>query len=242
MVGTSGFSTFETAKRLAPPAFRGGELVEGVDVEAGDSVPAVTELRRQALDQGAGPVAVGHQQAREQPAVPPDESRRLADADPRRDPEELSALNRSRNSDVDRQPDAAGSDGSDPPREDAGVQAELTDDVRGKRLLVEHHLNRGLVADEGVALRVAGNAHFLDAVLELGYRHQQRRRPVELPCRQVDIAGDRKDVADAHRDKPLEEVPQVVLVSDEASCEMRGNLEPDRRELLAHSQGRLDPP
>src|SRR5215831_1235554 len=144
---SSGSLTFKSAKRLAPPVFRSGELVECVDMEAGDSVPGVTELRSQALDQGVGPVAVVHQQAREQPAVPADEPRRLADSDPRCDPEEPSALNRARNSDVDRQLDAAGSNGSYPPGERTGVEAELTDDVRGKRLLVEHHLNRGLVAD-----------------------------------------------------------------------------------------------
>src|SRR5207244_1003997 len=133
------------------------------------------------LDQGAGPVAAVQEQARDQAALPADEPRRLADSDPRRDPKELPARNRPWNSDVDRQLDAAGPNGSDPPRDHAGVEAELADDVRRERLLVEHHLNRPLVADEGVALRVARDPNLFDPVSKLGHRAQERRRAVELP-------------------------------------------------------------
>src|SRR5207253_10409461 len=60
----------EAAKRLAPPAFRRRDIVERVDVEAGDPVLGVCDLRRQALDQGVRPVAASKQQAREETAVP----------------------------------------------------------------------------------------------------------------------------------------------------------------------------
>jgi hypothetical protein len=211
-------------------------------MEAADCGRWVGELRGQLLDQRAGAVAAAQEQAREQPAVPAQKSRRLTDSDPRRDAKELRARNRPGNPDVDGEPDAAGSDGSDPPRDHTGVEAELADDVRREGLLFEHHLNRGLIADEGVALRVAGDPNLFRALPELGHRHEQRRRAVELPCRQVRVAGDREDVADADREEPLEDVLQMLLVPDEASCEVRRNLEPGRRELLAQSQRRFEPP
>src|SRR5207249_1880021 len=142
-------SRLEPAKRLAPPAFRRRQLVEGVDVETGDLVPRVAELRRQALDQGTGPVAAAQEQAREQSAVATNEPRRLADSDSGGDPQELPARDGTGNPDVDGQADAALPDGADPPGDHTRVEAELADDVRRERLLVEHHLNRRLVADEG---------------------------------------------------------------------------------------------
>ena len=127
---------------------------------------------------------------------------------------------------MDRQPDTAGSDGSDPPVDDAGIEAELADDVGGKGLLVEHHLDRGLVADERVALRVAGDAHVSYAVLELGHLREQCRCAGEPSRRHVHIAGDHEEVADADSDEATEDLLQVLLVPDEASCEVRRNLEP----------------
>src|SRR5712691_10135966 len=144
--------------------------------------------------------------------MPAHESSRLTDSDPRRNSKEPGTRNRPGNSDVDWKPHPTGPDGSDPPRDHAGVEAELADDVRRERLLVEHHLDRGLVADEGVAFRVAGDAHLVDAVPELGHRREERGRAVELSRRQVHVAGDREDVADADREEPLEDLPQVLLV------------------------------
>src|SRR2546427_1833690 len=137
--------------------------------------------------------------------MPAHESRRLTDSDPRRNSKEPGTRNRPGNSDVDWKPHPTGSDGSDPPRDHAGVEAELADDVRRERLLVEHHLNRGLIADEGVALRVAGDSNLFHSVPELGHRSEQRRRAVELPRRQLHVAGDREDVADAEREELLED-------------------------------------
>ena len=68
-----------------------------------------------------------------------------------------------------------------------------------------------------MALRVAGDAHVVDAVPELWHRREQPHRAVELSCRPVDVAGDHEDVADAEFKEPLQNVPQVLLVSDEAS-------------------------
>src|SRR2546427_5398553 len=87
-------SRLEPAKRLAPPAFRRRQLVEGVDVEAGDLVPGIAELRRQALDQGTGPVAAAYEQARDQSPMATHEPRRLADSDPGGAPPELAARDR----------------------------------------------------------------------------------------------------------------------------------------------------
>src|SRR5712691_7757630 len=136
--------------------------------------------------------------------MPAHESSRLTDSDPRRNSKEPGTRNRPGNSDVDWKPHPTGSDRSDPPRDHAGVEAELADDVRRERLLVEHHLNRGLVADEGVALRVAGDPNLFDAVPEPCHRREQRGRAVELPRGQVHVAGDREDVANADREEPFE--------------------------------------
>src|SRR5438128_2609014 len=115
-------------------------------------------------------------------------------------------------------PAAAATDDSVPVRDDTDVEDDLAEDVRSERLDVVRHLKRGFAADEGVGLRVAADAHVVDAVPGLCHRREQPRRPVELFCRSVDVAGDREDVADAEREEPLQDVPQVLLVSDEASC------------------------
>src|SRR5437763_10272040 len=229
-------SRLKTAKTLASPALGRLELVERVDVEARDAARGIAELRRQALDQGGRAVAAWQQGAREEAAVPADEPSRLAHSDPRRDAKEPRARDRPRDSDEDRQSDAAGADGSDPPCDHAGVEAELADDVRRERLLLEHHLDRRLVADEGVALRVAGDAHLVDSVLELGHRFEQSGRAGELPRRHVHVAGNREDVADADRPQPPEDVPEVLLVPDETGRELRRISERRRHELLAETQ------
>src|SRR5205085_6694174 len=99
-------------------------------------------------------------------------------------------------------------DSPDPRANHRGIEGDLADDVRRERDLVEHRLDRGVVADERVTLGIAGDPDLLKPVTELRHRAEQRGGSVERPKRLIDVAGDDEHLVDPEsldaRDQLLE--------------------------------------
>src|SRR5207253_9974962 len=99
--------------------------------------------------------------------------------------------------DEDRQLGSALPYRADPPHDGRRIEAELADDVRRVVLLLEHRLDRLLVADERVALGVAGDAALAWAVPHRSHRLEQVGRALELAGRPRDVAGVHEHLVDS---------------------------------------------
>src|SRR5215207_10848355 len=99
----------------------------------------------------------------------PQEAGRLAQPDSQRGPQQLAIVHDPRYPDPDGQQRAALPHPADPGGDHVRVEGNLADDVGGHRLLLEHRLDGGLVADELMALRVARYADLAEAVAELAH-------------------------------------------------------------------------
>ena len=102
------------------------------------------------------------------------------------------------NADVDRQARPSLPDVLDPLRGDRRVEADLADDVRRELRLLEHRLDRRLVVDERVALRIPGDPHLGERASELVERLEQVDRAVEAPARLLGVARHDEHVPDRH--------------------------------------------
>jgi len=99
-------------------------------VEAGDAGVGLLDHLRQAIQQLVG-LELLRQEARDPAALVADEARRLGHPDLHRDPDELRVIHAAGQADPDRQRHPASADGTDPPGDRGGVEAELAHDVRG---------------------------------------------------------------------------------------------------------------
>src|SRR5918993_3529835 len=160
-----GLGRFDALQLLTPPRLGLAHLVEGVDVEPADVVPRVRERRGQSFYQAVGAVAPGRKEPDEPVTVLFEEPRRLPEAYAPRYPQEFLPAHSAGHPDVDRQLHAPRPYAPGPAGDGWRVEGYLTDDVGGVGLLLVHGLYRVLVADEGMALRVPGDADLVEAVV-----------------------------------------------------------------------------
>src|SRR5918995_3697933 len=83
---------FGALQHLTTPRLGPLHLVEGVDMEALDVAVGVRDAWLQAFDQTVGAVATGQEQLEKPVTLSVQETRRLAEADARGDPDELLAV------------------------------------------------------------------------------------------------------------------------------------------------------
>src|SRR5919109_2981057 len=173
-------STPKLLERLPAPALRALQFVEGVEVEAPDVRGGIPVAGREPADQRVGLERPHHE--RPQPrAVGAQEARGLAETDPHRDSQQLRVVDDAGQADPDRQARSARAHPRDPGADSLGFEADLTDDVGRHRRLLEHRLDRRLVADQVMALRIAGDAELREAAAHVVHRRQQLGRAVEPP-------------------------------------------------------------
>src|ERR1043166_7050319 len=209
-------------------------------MKAGDPVSRIFDVRPQSVDEGTGDEATAQKQARHHAAVPAKKARGLTDADPCGDPQEPRPTDGAGDPDVDREPDAAGADGGDPATNRLRLEAELADDVRRKRGFVVHRFDEFLVADEGVALRVARDPDCVEAATELANRGEQLECTRKPPGWFLHVAADDQCLAYPDLAQASQKLRQLSLVHDEASRQVGGDLKPAPRELLGELERPVD--
>jgi hypothetical protein len=126
-----------------------------------------------------------------------------------------------RHADPDRQVRAAPAYLSDPAGDHVGVEAELADDVGRHRRLGEHRADRLLVADQVVALRIAGDADPVEVRAPGPHRLEQLRRARELAGRVGGVAGEHEQLAHAAGVQPLEQLGQVSAIAHQPRRDVR---------------------
>jgi hypothetical protein len=126
---------------------------------------------------------------------------------------------------------------ADPVVDGVVVEADLAGDVRRVGLLLVHRLDGVLVADQGVALRVAGDADLLEAVPDLVHRPEQRCGALELAGGLRRVARHDEDVPNVSLAQPRQDLAELRPVPDEPRREVRGDLEALLREPLGQLQG-----
>src|SRR5919198_5054863 len=228
--------------RLLAPALRALDLVEGEDMQSGDAVVGPAEVRGEPLQQALRAVGARKQQPPSPAAVAPQEARGVAKTDAPGHPQELSGSHRPRQADVNGQLDAAVADAPDPRAYDLRREADLTDDVRRQRRLVEHRLDRRLVADEGMALGIAGDADLLERMPGLGHGGQQRRGSLELARGLSDVAGHDENLAKAELVEARKQLVQMAAVDDQPGRQVWDDAVAVRREALAERERGVDAP
>ena len=149
------------------------EVVEREDVEACEVRPFVVEALVEAFHERSR-VESAAERPPEPALVRPEEAQRVTDADPCRHADELRERNGAGKPDMDRELRPSVPHRFHPGCGHACVEADLADDVGRELLLGEHRLDRRVVRDERVALRVAGNADIPKRLSELGKSSQQR--------------------------------------------------------------------
>src|SRR5215203_1129582 len=167
-----------------------------------------------------GAVATGQEQLEQPVTLPVQVARRLAEADARADAYELLTVHVARHAYADRQFHAPRGHPPGPARDHPGIEADLADDVGGVGSLFVHGLDRHLVADLGMALRVAGDAHLIEIVPDLRHRFEQPGRVLKLPGMLIDVAGDDEGVFYAGLAQPLENFTQFRPVPDQPRREV----------------------
>src|SRR5215211_1169237 len=150
-----------------------------------------------------GTVATGQEQLEQRVTLPVQVARRLAEADARTDAYELLTVHVARRAYADRQFHAPRGHPPGPAPDHLRIEADLADDVGGVGRLFVHGLDRHLVADLGVALRVACDANLVEVVSDLRHRLEQPGRALELPCGLIHIPGDDEGVPYAGLAQPL---------------------------------------
>src|SRR5215204_926723 len=167
-----------------------------------------------------GAVAPGQEQLEQPVTLPGQVTRRLAQADARADAHQLLAVHVARHTDADRQFHAPRPHPAGPVRDHPGIEADLADDVGGVGSLFAHGLDRHLVADLRVALRVAGDAHLVEIVPDLRHRCEQSGCVLELPGVLIDVAGDHEGVSYSGLAQPLQDLTQFRPVPNEPRREV----------------------
>src|SRR5207248_1181436 len=95
--------------------------------------------------------------------------------------------------------------------------------------LVPHGLDRHIVMDERVALRVARDTYVGQTVIR-GQRGEQGERIAKLTRRLARVARDHEHVGDAGRLQRIEDLSKLHLVPDETRREMWDRLITELRE------------
>src|SRR5215211_4535388 len=167
-----------------------------------------------------GTVATGQEQLEQRVTLPVQVARRLAEADARTDAYELLTVHVARRAYADRQFHAPRGHPPGPAPDHPGIEADLADDVGGVGSLIVHGLDRDLVADLGVALRVTGDAHLVEVVPDLRHRGKQPGRALELSGGLIDVAGDDEGIPYAGLAQPLQDLIQFRPVTDEPRREV----------------------
>src|SRR4029453_10943408 len=90
--------------------------------------------------------------------------------------------------------------------------------------LFPHRLNRDVVRDKGVALRIAGDAHPLERPAHRGQFCQDSDGPDVLTCRWVHISRGYEDILHTDLESPLDEILQMRLVTQQPGKKMRYDL------------------
>ena len=133
-----------------------------------------------------------------------------------------------RYADLDGEVDATTSNFLYPLDDGVGVVAELGHDVRRERCLLLHRFGQDPIREEVVALRIAGDPHLFERVLDVGQRGQEFVCRVELPRRFLTVATRNEDVRDASLGETASDLGQVVLVPHVPRGDVRTHVEPAR--------------
>ena len=197
---------------------------------------------RELPDQRRGRVDARQREPPHPAAVRPQEARRLAQADLQRDLKQLAVATRSGHPDPDRQQGAAVAHAPNPGHDDVGLEADLADDVGRHRLLLEHRLDGGLVADHVVALRVARDPDLGKALAQLAHRREQGGGGLELAGGLARVPCDHEDVVHPRRPKAPHQPFQVTGVAHEAGRDVRRDRVAGRAQPLHQLEGRVKAP
>jgi hypothetical protein len=137
------------------------------------------------------------------------ETRGIDDPDPGRDAKQLRRVGNARHADVDGQLDLAAAHAAHPLLHDPRVEAEVAHDVGRDPPFVPHRLDRHVVVDEAVTLRIAGDADVVEVVFSAHHRLEERYRVGKFARRLARVAGDHKNAAHSHLLDRFEDLVKV---------------------------------
>ena len=171
--------------------------------------------------------------------MPGGEPGRVGHADLRRHLDQLGPVHRPRQSEQQRQGDAAPADPPDPLPQRRRIEAQVADDVGRMPPLVPHRLDGDIVLDLRVGLRVSGDADPGERAAQLGQVLQHVQRAGELARRRVGVAGGHEDVVDPDRRQARHDLVQVRGIADQPRRQVRHDPESLGGQPLGQPERRL---
>src|SRR3954451_24450331 len=211
---TGGATSGEGLERLRPPGLRRVKVVEREDVEAGEGVVRLADVRGQPLDDLGRVVAARQEEAPDEVLLLLQEAGGGADPQTAGDPEELLTMNRTGHADVDGQVDPAALELAGPVQDDRRVEDDLRLDVGRQVGLVLQRLEQHVLGHGRVPLGMAADADVGETVVELVQRDQEVVRVLELGRGVRRIPTDDEHVGDRGLPETGDEVGQMCAVAD----------------------------